>query len=60
LDGSEHFSPKNNAVYNTQFEEDFTAGTTSVEAADEEGWVISMTPSGDGFLHALRVIQVLV
>jgi gamma-glutamyltranspeptidase/glutathione hydrolase len=26
--------------------EDFTAGTTSVEAADEEGWVISMTPSG--------------
>jgi gamma-glutamyltranspeptidase/glutathione hydrolase len=44
--GASTFSPKNNAVYNTQFEEDFTAGTTSVEAADEEGWVISMTPSG--------------
>jgi gamma-glutamyltranspeptidase / glutathione hydrolase len=24
----------------------FTAGTTSVEAADEEGWVVSVTPSG--------------
>ncbi len=28
------------------FEEGFLAGTTSVEAADEEGWVVSMTPSG--------------
>lgn len=26
--------------------EDFTAGTTSVEAADKEGWVVSITPSG--------------
>lgn len=26
--------------------EEFTAGTTSVEAADEEGWVVSITPSG--------------
>jgi gamma-glutamyltranspeptidase / glutathione hydrolase len=25
---------------------DFTAGTTSVEAADAEGWVVSITPSG--------------
>lgn len=25
---------------------DFTAGTTSVEAADKEGWVVSITPSG--------------
>jgi gamma-glutamyltranspeptidase/glutathione hydrolase len=24
----------------------FYAGTTSVEAADEEGWVVSVTPSG--------------
>jgi gamma-glutamyltranspeptidase/glutathione hydrolase len=24
----------------------FTAGTTSVEAADKEGWVVSITPSG--------------
>ncbi len=28
------------------FEESFTAGTTSVVAADAEGWVVSMTPSG--------------
>lgn len=25
---------------------DFTAGTTSVEATDKEGWVVSITPSG--------------
>lgn len=29
-----------------KFLEDFTAGTTSVVAADAEGWVVSMTPSG--------------
>lgn len=29
-----------------RFEEQFQAGTTSVEAADEEGWVVSITPSG--------------
>jgi gamma-glutamyltranspeptidase/glutathione hydrolase len=28
------------------FEEGFHAGTTSIEAADEEGWVVSVTPSG--------------
>jgi gamma-glutamyltranspeptidase/glutathione hydrolase len=28
------------------FLEEFTAGTTSVEAADKEGWVVSITPSG--------------
>jgi gamma-glutamyltranspeptidase/glutathione hydrolase len=28
------------------FDEAFTAGTTSIEAADEEGWVVSVTPSG--------------
>ncbi len=26
--------------------QDFTAGTTSIEAADKEGWVVSITPSG--------------
>ncbi len=30
----------------TGFDEAFRAGTTSVMAADEEGWVVSMTPSG--------------
>jgi len=28
------------------FDEDFYRGTTSIEAADEEGWVVSITPSG--------------
>jgi gamma-glutamyltranspeptidase/glutathione hydrolase len=31
---------------NEQFLDDFTAGTTSVEATDAEGWVVSITPSG--------------
>src|SRR5207253_1234996 len=30
----------------------FYAGTTSVEAADEEGWVVSVTPSG-GWIPAV-------
>ncbi|HEY4955521.1 MAG TPA: gamma-glutamyltransferase, partial [Gemmatimonadaceae bacterium] len=30
----------------TAFNEAFYAGTTSIEAADEEGWVVSVTPSG--------------
>ncbi|HYJ47450.1 MAG TPA: gamma-glutamyltransferase family protein [Pyrinomonadaceae bacterium] len=29
-----------------KYEDDFYAGTTSVEAADAEGWVVSVTPSG--------------
>ncbi len=29
-----------------RFEEDFYMGTTSVQAADESGWVVSITPSG--------------
>lgn len=28
------------------FEESFFSGTTSIQAADEAGWVVSMTPSG--------------
>ena len=28
------------------FDEGFLAGTTSIEAADEAGWVVSVTPSG--------------
>lgn len=30
----------------TSFEENFTAGTTSIQAADKEGWIVSITPSG--------------
>jgi len=33
-------------VLSRSFEEEFYAGTTSVEAADAEGWVVSVTPSG--------------
>ncbi len=29
-----------------QFREDFYAGTTSIQAADKDGWVVSITPSG--------------
>ena len=29
-----------------RFREQFQLGTTSIEAADEEGWVVSVTPSG--------------
>jgi gamma-glutamyltranspeptidase / glutathione hydrolase len=28
------------------FDEGFVAGTTSIQAADKEGWVVSITPSG--------------
>jgi gamma-glutamyltranspeptidase/glutathione hydrolase len=34
------------------FERSFYAGTTSVEAADEEGWLVSVTPSG-GWIPAV-------
>ena len=35
-----------------KFEESFRLGTTSVEAADAEGWVVSITPSG-GWIPAV-------
>ena len=34
-----------------QFDADFRAGTTSIQAADDKGWAISVTPSG-GWLPA--------
>jgi len=30
----------------TAFEDSFLAGTTSIQASDREGWVVSITPSG--------------
>jgi gamma-glutamyltranspeptidase/glutathione hydrolase len=43
-------APANGAAESSQsrqeFEKSFYAGTTSVEAADAEGWVVSVTPSG--------------
>ena len=35
-----------------EFDRTFSLGTTSVEAADKEGWVVSVTPSG-GWLPAV-------
>jgi len=34
------------------YDEDFYAGTTSIQAVDEEGWVVSVTPSG-GWIPAV-------
>jgi gamma-glutamyltranspeptidase/glutathione hydrolase len=38
--------PQETAEAFQAFQKSFYAGTTSVEAADEEGWVVSVTPSG--------------
>jgi gamma-glutamyltranspeptidase/glutathione hydrolase len=38
--------PAGTASAQAQFREAMYGGTTSVQAADEEGWVVSMTPSG--------------
>lgn len=40
------YDAKNNATLDEKFQDSFTAGTTSIEATDEEGWVVSVTPSG--------------
>ena len=39
-------TPPKTAQDLAHFRENFYAGTTSVEAADAEGWVVSVTPSG--------------
>jgi gamma-glutamyltranspeptidase/glutathione hydrolase len=44
--GSEGGLPEASLGRARTFEEEFHAGTTSVEAADAEGWVVSVTPSG--------------
>jgi gamma-glutamyltranspeptidase/glutathione hydrolase len=38
--------PQDHSADGLSYEEAFKAGTTSVVAADAEGWVVSMTPSG--------------
>lgn len=38
--------PQAGLAGNRSFEEGFNAGTTSIQAADAEGWVVSITPSG--------------
>ena len=34
------------ASYWDQYHRDFRAGTTTIQAADKEGWIVSVTPSG--------------
>lgn len=50
-----NFAPKHDLTKNTspddKYQERLWLGTTSVEAADKEGWVVSITPSG-GWLPA--------
>ncbi|MDF2158022.1 gamma-glutamyltransferase [Algoriphagus sp. CAU 1675] len=41
-----------NSTLDEQFLADFQSGTTSVETADAEGWVVSVTPSG-GWIPAV-------
>lgn len=40
------------AETDAELDEEFTRGTTSIQAADAEGWVVSVTPSG-GWLPAV-------
>lgn len=42
----EKYHKSHSAVSSPEHREGFFAGTTSIEAADEEGWVVSITPSG--------------
>jgi len=44
--------PPATALTEAAFHEQFTRGTTSIEAADEAGWVVSVTPSG-GWIPAV-------
>ncbi len=44
--GNFPLGPRQNNQDIRTFEEGFTAGTTSIQAADEAGWVVSVTPSG--------------
>ena len=36
---------------NYDFEESFMAGTTTVQAADTSGWIVSITPAQQIALH---------
>jgi gamma-glutamyltranspeptidase/glutathione hydrolase len=44
--------PEPNAPAQAEFDRTFRQGTTSIEAADDKGWVVSVTPSG-GWLPAV-------
>ncbi len=44
--GEEGFQQARRGEPGMEADEAFVAGTTSIQAADEEGWVVSVTPSG--------------
>ncbi len=46
MSGSTEFFAAEASAGDTAFHADFYAGTTSIAAADAEGWVVSVTPSG--------------
>jgi gamma-glutamyltranspeptidase/glutathione hydrolase len=46
LDDARFASSSGEALSDSAFTDQFYRGTTSIEAADEEGWVVSVTPSG--------------
>ena len=46
------FDLNHNMSTNYDFEESFMAGTTTVQAADTSGWIVSITPSG-GWIPAV-------
>ena len=48
----EHGNPADRVSLRAERERAFHAGTTSIQAADAEGWVVSVTPSG-GWVPAL-------
>jgi gamma-glutamyltranspeptidase/glutathione hydrolase len=46
MSGASEFVSQDATPRDSAFEEGFYSGTTSIEAADAEGWVVSVTPSG--------------
>ena len=45
-ESTRYTQPHNAALPGVSFDEGFRLGTTTIVAADEEGWVVSATPSG--------------
>ena len=50
--GGSTVSPDAGSAEMVEFEADFYAGTTSIQAIDADGWVVSVTPSG-GWIPAV-------
>ncbi len=50
--GGSTVAPDASSAALAEFDEDFYAGTTSIQAIDADGWVVSITPSG-GWIPAV-------